>query len=89
MRLSFSGAPEVGAPIGNGWSRIIDPHFVARHGPGVDSVEVLDPRHSEVITAFGVGAMSLRPGIDVVLVDVNLPPESRQGPAASAASPSA
>lgn len=73
MRLSFHGAPEVGAAIAEVWPRIIDPHFVARHGPGVESVEVLDPRHFKVITAFGVGAMKLRFGIDVELVDVNPP----------------
>ena len=73
MRLSFSGAPEVGAPIADVWPRIIDPHFVARHGPGVESVEVLDPRHFKVITGFGVGSMKLRFGIDVELVEVNPP----------------
>lgn len=73
MRLSFHGAPEVGAAIAEVWPRIIDPHFVAKHGPGVESVEVIDPRHFKVITAFGVGAMKLRFGIDVELVDVNPP----------------
>ncbi len=73
MRLSFHGAPEVGAALAEVWPRIIDPHFVAKHGPGVESVEVLDPRHFKVITAFGVGAMKLRFGIDVELVDVNPP----------------
>jgi uncharacterized protein len=73
MRLSFHGAPEVGAPLAEVWPRIIDPHFVAKHGPGVESVEVIDPRHFKVITAFGVGAMKLRFGIDVELVDVNPP----------------
>ncbi|MEO8139063.1 MAG: SRPBCC domain-containing protein [Gemmatimonadota bacterium] len=73
MRLSFSGAPEVGLPIADVWPRIIDPHFVARHGPGVESVEVFDPRHFKVITGFGVGYMKLRFGIDVALVEVNPP----------------
>ena len=73
MRLSFSGSPEVGAPIADVWPRIIDPHFVAKHGPGVESVEVLDPRHFKVITGFGVGSIKLRFGIDVELVEVNPP----------------
>jgi len=73
MRLSFSGAPEVAAPVANVWPRIIDPHFVARHGPGVESVEVLDDRHFKVITGFGVGSIKIRFGIDVELTEV-IPP---------------
>jgi carbon monoxide dehydrogenase subunit G len=73
MRLSFSGAPEVAAPLQDVWPRILDPHFVAKHGPGVESVEILDPRHFKVITGFGVGSIRLRFGIDVELTEVNPP----------------
>jgi len=73
MRLSFSGAPEVAAPLQDVWPRILDPYFVARHGPGVESVEILDPRHFKVITGFGVGSIRLRFGIDVELTEVNPP----------------
>jgi carbon monoxide dehydrogenase subunit G len=73
MRLSFSGAPEVAAPLHDVWPRILDPHFVAKHGPGVESVQVLDARHFKVITGFGVGSIRLRFGIDVELTEVNPP----------------
>jgi carbon monoxide dehydrogenase subunit G len=73
MKLSFSGAPEVSAPLAEVWPRIVDPYFVAQHGPGVESVDVLDPRHFKVITGFGVGAIKLRFGIDVELLEVNPP----------------
>lgn len=73
MRMSFSGAPEVAAPLAHVWPRIVDPHFVARHGPGVESVEVLDPHHFKVITGFGVGSIKLRFGLDVEMLDVNPP----------------
>ncbi|HWA56786.1 MAG TPA: carbon monoxide dehydrogenase subunit G [Gemmatimonadales bacterium] len=73
MRLTFSGAPEVPAPLRDVWPRILDPHFVAKHGPGVESVEVLDPYRFKVITGFGVGSIRLRFGIDVELVEV-IPP---------------
>lgn len=73
MRMSFSGAPEVEAPISHVWPRVVDPHFVAKHGPGVESVEVLDPHHFKVICAFGVGSIKLRFGLDVELADVNPP----------------
>jgi carbon monoxide dehydrogenase subunit G len=73
MRMSFSGAPEVEAPISHVWPRVVDPHFVAKHGPGVESVEVLDPHHFKVLCAFGVGSIKLRFGLDVELADVNPP----------------
>jgi carbon monoxide dehydrogenase subunit G len=73
MRLSFSGAPEVASPLAYVWPRIIDPHFVAQHGPGVESVEVVDPRHFKVITGFGVGSIKVRFGIDVELTEVHPP----------------
>lgn len=73
MRLSFKGAPEIAAAIAEVWPRVIDPHFVAQHGPGVESVEVLDARHFKVITGFGVGSIRLRFGIDVEMLEVNPP----------------
>lgn len=73
MKLNFSGAPEVDAPLAEVWPRILDPHFVGRHGPGVESVEVLDATHFKVITGFGVGAIKVRFGIDVELIEVNPP----------------
>src|SRR5690606_40681888 len=73
MRMSFSGAPEVEAPISHVWPRVVDPPFVARHGPGLESVEVLDPHHFKVICGFGVGSIKLRFGLDAELAAVNPP----------------
>lgn len=73
MKLSFTGSPEVAAPLAHVWPRLMDPHFVAKHGPGVESVEVLDPHHFKVICGFGVGSIKLRFGLDVELFDVNPP----------------
>ncbi len=73
MRLSFHGAPEIAAALAEVWPRVVDPHFVAQHGPGVESVEVLDARHFKVVTGFGVGSIRLRFGIDVEMLEVNPP----------------
>ena len=73
MRLSFSGANEVAAPLADVWPRIVDPQFVGKNGPGVESVEVLDPRHFKVICGLGVGSIKVRFGIDVELAEVNPP----------------
>lgn len=70
MKLGFSGAPEVAAPLTEVWPRIVDPYFVGKPGPGPESVPVLDPRHFKVITGFGAGSISVRFGIDVELTEV-------------------
>jgi len=48
----------------------MDPEFVARSAPGVESVEALDPNHFKVITGFGVGSIKLRFAMNVELFDV-------------------
>ncbi len=73
MKMSFSGSPEIAAPLAHVWPRIVDPHFVGKHGPGVESVEVLDPHHFKVITGFGVGSIRVRFGLDVEMLEVNPP----------------
>ena len=70
MHLKFSGAPEVHAPRTKVWSLLTDPHFVAGNGPGVQSVEVIDPTHFKVISGFGVGSIKLVFVLDVELADL-------------------
>jgi carbon monoxide dehydrogenase subunit G len=55
------------------WERLLDPNFVAKSAPGVESVEAIDPTHYKVISAFGVGAIKLRFALNVELVDVVAP----------------
>jgi len=74
MRLQFSGAPEVSAPRAYAWECLMDPQFVAKAAPGVESVETVDPEHFKVISGFGVGAIKLRFTLDVQLSDL-VPPE--------------
>ena len=70
MHLKFSGAPEVRAPRTQLWPLLTDPHFVAGNGPGVQSVEVIDPTHFRVISGFGVGSIKLVFVLDVELADM-------------------
>ena len=70
MKLEFSGAPEIAASRERVWQRLIDPRFVARSAPGVESVEVIDPTHFKVISSFGVGLMSARLTMDGELFDL-------------------
>ena len=73
MLLKFSGVPEVAMPRAELWLRVIDPQFVARSSPAVETVEVLDPTHFTVVSAFGVGDIKLRFSLDVELTEV-VPP---------------
>jgi len=70
VKLEFSGAPEIAAPRERVWQRLIDPRFVARSAPGVESVEVIDPTHFKVISGFGVGSFKARLTLDGELFDI-------------------
>jgi carbon monoxide dehydrogenase subunit G len=70
MKLRFAGAPEIATTRDHVWQRLLDPNFVARSAPGIESVQPLDPTHYKVVSAFGVGAVKLRFTLDVELFDV-------------------
>jgi carbon monoxide dehydrogenase subunit G len=70
VRLEFSGAPEITASVEQAWHRLIDPRFVARSVPGVESVEVIDPTHFKVISGFGIGSIKAVLTIDGELLDI-------------------
>ncbi len=64
MKLQFSGSPEITASRDRVWRRLIDPRFVAASAPGVESVEVIDPTHFTVTSAFGPASMKARLTLD-------------------------
>lgn len=70
MKLLFSGSPEITAPRQQVWAKLNDPDFVAQSGPGVESVEKIDPTHFKVISGLGVGAVKVRFKLDVELFDI-------------------
>jgi carbon monoxide dehydrogenase subunit G len=70
MKLEFAGAPEIAAPREKVWEKLRDPKFVAASGPGVESVETVDPTHFKVISGLGVGAVKVRFKLDVELFDI-------------------
>ncbi len=70
MKLEFSGSPEITAGREQVWARLMDPHFLARSAPGVESVEVVDPTHFRVISGFGAGSFKIRFTMDVRLFDI-------------------
>ncbi|MGZ8392569.1 MAG: SRPBCC family protein [Gemmatimonadales bacterium] len=70
MKLEFSGSPEITAPKERVWERLMDPHFLARSAPGIQTVEVVDPTHFKVISGFGAGSFKVRFTMDVELFDI-------------------
>ncbi|HEU5303673.1 MAG TPA: carbon monoxide dehydrogenase subunit G [Gemmatimonadales bacterium] len=70
MKLEFSGSPEIAASRDQVWQRLMDPHFVAKSAPGVESVEATDPSHFKVISGFGVGSIKVRFAMDIELFDI-------------------
>lgn len=77
MKLAFSGAPEVAAPLDYVWRRVLDPQAVAAAGPGVESVRVISPERFRVVTGFGLGGLRFRFGLDVRLFDIVHPTEMK------------
>jgi carbon monoxide dehydrogenase subunit G len=74
MKLEFTGSSEITAPREKVWQRLMDPNFIAAFGPGVESVEAVDPTHFTVVSGIGVGALKIKFKLDVELSDVT-PPE--------------
>jgi carbon monoxide dehydrogenase subunit G len=70
MKLEFWGAPEIAAPSGLVWERLVDPTFVAQSAPAVESVEVIDATHFRVTSSFGVGSMKASLTMDGELFDL-------------------
>jgi carbon monoxide dehydrogenase subunit G len=83
MKLHFSGAPEITSSRSHVWKRLLDPSFVAKSAPGVESVEAIDPTHYKVISAFGVGAIKLRFALSVELLDIVEPERATMRPTSS------
>jgi carbon monoxide dehydrogenase subunit G len=70
MKLEFSGSPVIRATREYVWSRLTDPDFVAASGPGIETVEALDPTHFKVVSGLGVGSVKVRFKLDVELFDI-------------------
>ena len=70
MRLSFSGSPDIKADRQRVWRSLLDPNFVARTAPSIESVETIDPTHFKVVAGLGVGALKLRFAMTAELFDI-------------------
>jgi len=71
--VRFEGSTEIAAPRERVWAFVMDPHQVARCGPGVESVEILDEKRFRIKASVGIGFIKARFTVDTELFDVKEP----------------
>ncbi len=68
--MHFEGTVEIAAPRSRVWTFVIDPVEAGSCGPGVESVELLDPTHFKARAKVGIGFISARFVLDREIVTV-------------------
>jgi carbon monoxide dehydrogenase subunit G len=71
--MQFAGTIEIKADRETVWRFVVDPQQVGTCGPGVESVEVIDPTHFRAKAKVGVGFISARFVVTLELVDTEEP----------------
>jgi uncharacterized protein len=69
--MELSGSLEVAAPRDRVWAFIVDPQQVGWCGPGVESIEQLDPTRYRATAKVGIGVISTRFSVDLELVSAD------------------
>jgi carbon monoxide dehydrogenase subunit G len=67
--MQFSGTTEIQAPREKVWAFVIDPQQVGWCGPGVESIEEVDPTHFKARAKVGIGVISARFNVNLELVE--------------------
>ncbi|MEO8208706.1 MAG: carbon monoxide dehydrogenase subunit G [Chloroflexota bacterium] len=71
--MEFSGSVDIRATPDHIFAFVTDPNRVSACGPGVDSIEVIDPTHFRVTSRVGVGFISARFVVDLEIVEQQPP----------------
>lgn len=71
--MEFTGTVEIDAARAAVWALLLDFEQLAMCGPGVQSIEQLDPTHARVKAKIGVAFMTMGFTIDLELVEVEAP----------------
>jgi uncharacterized protein len=72
--MKFSGSVPIAAPRDKVWAFVIDPQQVGQCGPGVESIEVIDPTHFKATAKVGIGFISARFQVQLEMAEQQ-PPE--------------
>jgi carbon monoxide dehydrogenase subunit G len=71
--MQFSGTTEIAADRETVWRFVVDPEQIGTCGPGVESIEKLNPTQYQATARVGVGFISARFVVSLELVDTEEP----------------
>jgi uncharacterized protein len=71
--MQFQGTVEINADREKVWAFVVDPRQVGWCGPGVESIEEVDPTHFKARAKVGVGFISARFVVNLELADTEEP----------------
>ena len=71
--MQFAGTKEIAAPRAKVWAFVIDPQQVGWCGPGVESIEAVDPTHFKARAKIGIGPISARFVVNLELAEADEP----------------
>ncbi|HXG25419.1 MAG TPA: carbon monoxide dehydrogenase subunit G [Candidatus Binatia bacterium] len=67
--MEFSGSTEIKAPRDKVWAFVIDPQQVGWCGPGVESIDEIDPTHFRARAKVGIGVIAARFVVNLELAE--------------------
>jgi carbon monoxide dehydrogenase subunit G len=68
--VEFRGDFQSPAPLGTTWEFVMDPERMARCGPGVREVEIIDDTHYRITARVGIGAIAANFRVDAEVTEV-------------------
>jgi carbon monoxide dehydrogenase subunit G len=71
--MKFSGSVPIAAPRDRVWAFVADPNQVGPCGPGVESIEVVDPTHFKATAKVGIGFISARFHVNLEMAEQQPP----------------
>jgi carbon monoxide dehydrogenase subunit G len=71
--MRFSGTVEIKAPRDRVWAFVTDPTKVGSCGPGVESIDVVDPTHFRARAKVGVGFITAKFVVDMAMAELHEP----------------
>ena len=71
--MRFNGSVAIHASRERVWAFVTDPNQVGQCGPGVESLEVIDPTHFKATAKVGVGFISARFVVNLEFVEQQPP----------------
>ena len=71
--MHFEGSVPIKASREKVWAFVIDPEQVGQCGPGVESIEVIDPTHFKATAKVGVGFINARFVVNMEFIDMTAP----------------